>query len=190
VKLLKHLNEFCRKHERILTLSLNSLVAIAAIWAASAATAANQNAREQFQRDQRPYVWLTNEPEALDWTKLENRPVLTWPLHYTNYGKSPAYNIKLHVALEVVLVNGERNSANVISKGAPLPPNKQDLLLAVSSTDVTPEEFQRLRLVDGGVRAFGLIEYQDSSDTTYETRFCLRHRANGKADYCDTNSMK
>ncbi len=63
---------------------------------ADSAFAAIAQSRDQFRQDQRPYIWLADNPHK----EIPNDPLLikdqvAWSWFYTNYGKSPAHKISL-----------------------------------------------------------------------------------------------
>jgi hypothetical protein len=46
-------------------------------------------ARENFIKDQQPYIWISPEPP-----KLEAGRTIRWDIRFSNYGRSAAYNVK------------------------------------------------------------------------------------------------
>jgi len=74
--------------------------------AANAAVTANNDAPDRFRQDERPYIWLTNDlgqPSFLqrpEWKKEEGGYIV-WDWHFTNYGKSPAYNITFRQGMTI-----------------------------------------------------------------------------------------
>ena len=53
--------------------------------------------RENFKADQRPIVWLTNNLGNPTW--IQNK--IVWSYHFTNYGKSPAANVRFDVNMSI-----------------------------------------------------------------------------------------
>ena len=123
--------------------------------AATESSTAAQNAvtqsRDQFREDRRPYIWLTKTglggPTFIPNLKDPKSGQVTWDWHWTNYGKTPALDIKYTQSIKV----GERpymkSHGSVESFGAPLPPEKDDFSTVVSDPGVTPIEFNDLMLV-------------------------------------------
>jgi hypothetical protein len=148
-----------------------------------AAQDAITQAREQFQRDQRPYIGVSVGEKAFNtWEIVSDGPHkghLALILHYSNYGKSAGINVRHNAFLAI----GD-NAAKMIrwraidgsSPGDLVPPGVTTTpLVAYSDGVVTPEEFK-----DVGVRVplviFGHFEYTDmfaSPKPLYTTEFCM-----------------
>lgn len=158
--------------------------------AATAAVTANSDARDRFRQDERPYIWLTNDlgqPEILPppGSNPAEGGVPVWTWKFTNYGKSPAYQIKFHY--------GMNTGSDALSKprvfgpwqiGAPLPPNKTDFDTAFRNPKITMDEFRRLMNTDKAIVIFGQFFYTDAYGGKYETGFCLTHLQLGPIGYC------
>jgi hypothetical protein len=170
--------------------------------AAKYAQDALRQAREQFRQDERPYVWITNggigEPEfILDKNKSgETRTTgqIVWTVHYTNYGKSPAYDL---TSDKFISVGAERpflasfGSPKVKSgKGTPIPPNKDDFGTVVSEPGITPEQYKRLLGTDNAIRIRVQMQYTDAYGGLYETEICLGRLVSGAIQYCEGSYIK
>jgi hypothetical protein len=166
------------------------------IKAAGEATRANDDARDRFKQDQRPYIWLTNENGSPKYTppdpKIGEVGRITWDLKYTNYGRSPAYVLTIDEGMEF----GEnakdkpRIYSRIIGGGEPSPPNRIDLITAYvlkgpdAIREVSQVDFDRFMNIDHGIIAYGRIAYTDAFGGQYETSFCLEHLRNGHTAYC------
>jgi hypothetical protein len=174
--------------------------------AASQANALTQkalrNARDNFRQDQRPYIWLTNELGSPRFVPFNNDPAsgtgqAVWAYHFTNYGKTPASNIRFTEEIKV----GDRPFAKTHahdnrtreSVGAPLPPNKTDFSMVISEPGITRAEFSLLMSVQSqktiSIRV--VFRYTDNSIGQYETGICLQRLNAGAIGYCrDGNYIK
>ena len=59
--------------------------------AANTASIALANSQAAFRIDERPYLWLTKNPEFMQFFPIPNTTTgqITWSWHITNYGKTP-----------------------------------------------------------------------------------------------------
>jgi hypothetical protein len=156
---------------------------------AAAAEAANANASAQFREQERPYIWLTNNgvltPEFRQVTSTVGQ--IIWPFNYTNFGKSPAHDVRTHKFIRIG-ENGvfkESFKAPVIQpgRGTPCPPGKEDYGAGVSEPFLLTE-FNRLSKVDHGFTMKTVFDYTDVSGAKYQTEVCLTHLASGATQYC------
>lgn len=104
--------------------------------------------KQQFQRGELPYVWITNDGAGRPAFFPDNPPAITgtmhWGVQYTNYGKSPAYG--LHTEKFVSMGEGQPFSEahkfnDHFGDGEPVPPGKVDIATAVSEEHVTADDF-------------------------------------------------
>lgn len=161
----------------------------AAVRAADTAQLAVQDARNNFRRDQRPYIWMANMTvgPSYDVTRKE----IVWNWFYANYGKTPAYQSKGRQFMKLGTGPFKFSSLHGDIAFAPLPPNRAGEYDTVfSQPGVTPEEFQAFMQVDGGIQMRVDISYSDSYGGQYYTGFCFSHNANGSVQYCDNTYMK
>jgi hypothetical protein len=158
--------------------------------------------RDNFRKDQRPYVWLRNDllfPAHLqvkvkDGSTTDERA--TWDWHFTDYGKTPALHVKFISRMNTGenALTASRALSDTESKGAPLPPGKDDFSTAISPTRITKDELNRLiEGFDGSVVVYGRIEYTDAEGTPYESGFCFHTLRTHAVSYCkeeNTNYIK
>jgi hypothetical protein len=163
----------------------------AATAAANAAKKAIDQSRDQFTKDQRPYVWLTNngigKPEFAPSPNSAGTGQVVWTYHYTDYGKTPAYNIHISHAIRV----GDRPFQSYGFKGktlgAPLPPGNDVFVTVVSDPGIPKEDWDRLVSKSNIKRTVSIhvrMEYSDATGGDYETGICLRLQNNGAIAYC------
>ncbi len=152
-------------------------------------------ARENFRHDQRPYIWLTNElgsPRIVSPRAGQSATgQVIWTYHFTNYGKSPALNVRFYQYIKI----GDRGftssyGAKEEHRGAPLPPN-QDSIATVVSDEISREEFNQLLIADERISTRIRFVYSDSYAENYETGICLTRLHTGAIGYCkDGNYIK
>jgi hypothetical protein len=157
-----------------------------------------RDVRDQFTLDQRPYVWLTPTGQAEIKYLPDGR--IAWTYHYTNYGKTPANNVRVWPYMKI----GNRDFEKLDSEAWPIfggviPPNKVDFGTAFSKTRVTPEEAKVLASTDGAMQIRVVITYTNMmGDKPGESSFCnmtvgVENFASGAAAYCggaEYNYMK
>jgi plastocyanin len=88
-------------------------------------------ARDNFIKDERPYVWI-NPEEA----KVKVGEQVTWNVKYSNYGRSPA--IKLRSCSQIVIMDQPFPIDTVISK-LPEPSCNSPLHAKIISTGILPK---------------------------------------------------
>jgi hypothetical protein len=171
----------------------------AATDAASTAQNALNQARDQFQQDQRPYIWFTNNGVGSPQfhTTPNTNPTtghIVWDWHYTNYGKSPAYGIQ-HIDHYIKIGDAPFVRSYKLPErryrpefGYLIPPGKDDFSTIVSRPEITPEEYARLLRIDRGIAIKAHIRYLDGSGTLYETGLCESRLATGAIGYCDQDN--
>ena len=168
----------------------------AAITGTTQAIQANEEARERFQEERRPYVWLKKaaaEGEApYTWTMVDGRGRIVFYIHYSNFGRSAATNLTISASMlmsPTVLAKPRAFSAS--KNYPPLPPSGTDTLIVASPLVVDGEGFQRWRSIDRSMVVFGRILYEDVSGGRYETGFCIYSRPDNKIEFCeDGNYIK
>ena len=115
---------------------------------------------------------------------------IAWTYHFSNFGKTPAYNLRSEQFIKV----GDK--AFVRSYGEPeqsidtiLPPNG-DHFNTVVSAPIQKEEFDHLVTITGGIQMKVKITYRDSYGTHYETGICESRLNLGAISYCKENYIK
>jgi len=171
---------------------------ISASAAQSAALTASQTlitTTNRFRIEQRPIVWLTNDIGKPDFVPQFNNPAspigqIAWDWHFTNYGRTPAQNVKIRQYIKVGnepfnLAYGHKQDAI----GAPLPPGKTDFD-TVPSRPITKDQFNKLISTDDSIAIKVLLEYTDADGSTYETSICMTNLRTGAIAYCKENYIK
>ena len=163
-------------------LAVANRASLAAQAQAQAAQAQVEILRRNFIKEQRPHVWFTNDPQSIQWDDAKGAG---WTYHYTNYGKSPAVDIRsvqrLIVApdaikkLKPIPLPHERT-------GGFLPPTKSDFATAYSRG--TREELDDARQHDGWIAIYGSFVYHDGAGNLYITDFCGFLYGNGAVGIC------
>jgi hypothetical protein len=169
------------------------LVALLTFWQGCLTRQAVNNAAEQFQIDQRPYVSVVDDPEMIDlYTKQPIQPIIGKPIvvdiRYKNIGKSVALNVLAYRHLLFGPQPGDIRADAIQADSAravTLDPSAKNLTSAVSIKDsftnqsivVDPSE---LVMWDGSeIVLFGRISYQDIFGNSYCTPFAMRRIPGG-----------
>jgi hypothetical protein len=165
------------------------IYALITFWQACLTSKLLDTTTKQFKQAERPYIWLATFPKIPSFVVApgETGPdgYIAWDWHYADYGKTPAYNVKITGTIDISA--GAINKKRVFEpakQAAPLPPNKDDFSTAIYKTKVTPQEFQRLMNIDQSIVVFGRINYSDAYGGQYETGFCFSNLRTGSAMYC------
>jgi hypothetical protein len=179
----------------------------AATIAAKAAQDAITQSKEQFVKDQRPYLWLASGESkkpvlgSVPSGKFKGRGVILWDVDFNNYGRSPAHNLKI----VLMVFGGENENDRPISHsewarlkrrvdsstqahGVPLATSETIVSTATtdySKTDITKEMFDSYLAMEKGVIVIGTIFYSDAGGIPYETGFCLARLRTGAVSRCD-----
>ena len=162
----------------------------AATDAAAAAQQANTDASDRFRTDERPYVWVTSNgvgaPKFIPGAGNPAEGQVIWSWHYTNYGKTPAYNIQWRHYMSIdggpFLLSYRMSPGG--DKGAPLPPT-QDVFTSVVSKPLTRDVVDRATAINGkGIRIRIVMSYTDSHGGHYETGIELCRLNTGDVSYC------
>jgi hypothetical protein len=155
-------------------------------------------ARDNFTQDQRPYIWNTNNglggPEfVLSPNTIPPTGQIVWNFHYTNYGRSPAYNLIAHSLMRVGIAQPFRESygsQGVHFIGIPMPPNSEQFGTAVSFPSTTRDEYDRLLRIDNAIAIRVHMEYSDAYGGRYETGICAGRLASSAIKYCEGSYIK
>jgi hypothetical protein len=153
---------------------------------------ANEQTRNHFRQDERPYIWPTNNGLGSPVFVATKDGQVIWTWNYTNYGKSPAYKVRFHQYIKI----GDRPvvrsyGAKGPSIGPPLPPNKEDFSTVVSVPGISRADFDKLLNQDGSMGIRVHIHYTDAYGGEYETEICLDRLASGAISYCkEGNDIK
>jgi hypothetical protein len=150
--------------------------------------------KNQFQTDQRPYVWLTGKkpPTFADVTEfyhLKDGPVY-WTVFYSNYGKSPA----IEVCREIHLVHAPdtfnkiydipHNTCKKKEEGAILVPTGIFFSTAKTEDSITDQNYSEITSGEESFAVFGRFDYRDAAGGTYYSQFCLLILKGGAVGNC------
>jgi hypothetical protein len=161
---------------------------------------ANKDARERFQREERPYVWLTSSgigapkfvPEPGG--KIPDSGQVIWTWHFTNYGKTPAYKLRVQQYMSFdggQFVPSHHEGPKEPYADVPIPPGQDLLNSVVSEPGITNQQWtQAIGLTGKGVSIRAVVQYGDSYDAQYESVMCLRLLNSGAVSYCPGSYIK
>lgn len=161
---------------------------------AAAAEAAVAQGRDLFRQDQRPYMWLTDhhdEPRCVqEGNGTSGECLLVWDWHFTNFGRSPALDVRIagRLAVGPTASAAKRNFDFFPIDGAPTPTNKDGFSTAFWPIRITLEKFDQLMNADNSIVLYGRISYSDAYGSRYESRFCRVHLKEGPVAYCPDGS--
>ena len=129
-----------------------------------------KDARDNFIKDQRPYVWIANSANGRANVDYEPSPPngLAVTLHYTNFGKFPA--VGLQWASEFHAGDFVRPTP-MSTKKTILPTNKDDFVIFLSQP-LTPEQIVNLKSTQHAIVIKIWWKYFDTSGNWYETDTC------------------
>jgi hypothetical protein len=148
---------------------------------AKAAEDATTNSKAQFRQDQRPYVWLLSG-HAYDLPQISQAQghigYLQEAFHFSNYGKSPAVNVRQDAHIAVGDKECRELKGQIITSkyGTLMPTNDQSPFnFAYSKDTVTQEVLNSISAGDTPACIFGHFEYTDLTtipEITYISEFC------------------
>jgi hypothetical protein len=153
--------------------------------------------RDNFAKDQQPYVWIIPQHP-----KLEVGKAILWEIGFSNYGRSPAYSMRLCTGLGVAFKGAvshlrppskeecEKPAASEVSETV-FPPGYVQSTTVVSSAPEDEAHINFLKSHDGTLVATGIFIYKDVFGHSYESVFCRSLLANGDIANCrEYNYMK
>jgi hypothetical protein len=179
----------------VITLTFVIIVAGLTVWQAClnhqmAVLAANtlKTTKEQFQRDQRPYLAQTSKssepPQFIPRPDDQSHGQILWNWHMTNYGKTPADHVTF---TQEISLDGEPFAPSFRETapnfGPPMAPTT-DVCDSVISRPIERAEFERLVKVTDGIVIRIKIDYSDLEGTRYQTGLCLTRTNFGSLTYC------
>jgi hypothetical protein len=170
----------------------------AALDAARTAQSSLEDARGNFRKDQRPYIWLSGQVRDFKpgfFTEPFADPTfgyVVWPFHYTNYGRSPAYRVRYTAYVHILGVRPPDTKVSpmfdALKSGPPVPPNIDGIVEARSKTQIEEMAFQYMGTKGGReLIMFAVFKYADSigGGSEYETGICLQQMRFHQIEYCD-----
>ncbi|MBS1840676.1 MAG: hypothetical protein JSS69_10570 [Acidobacteria bacterium] len=141
-------------------------------------------ASERFQIEQRPIIWTPNKIASPAYLIKAKR--IVWDWYFTNYGKTPAKEIRMYEYFRIRKGEWQRppsDRAHDYSFGAPLPPGKEDFKTMVT-TDIEAADAKKILTEDFGISMKIRITYKDAFGNSYESQVCFVHLATGATTYC------
>lgn len=156
------------------------------------------DARENFVKDQAPVIWVKPKPPEIK----VNEP-LRWDVIYSDYGRSPALNVKTCITAAYVpsytkdafsylsslpppSINDCKTKQRVVPAGIDVvPPGFENFSTALGLIPLTQNVFDVVTSTEGGVFIHGMITYDDVSGHSYETVFCNYRFTSGAIGVCD-----
>lgn len=143
-------------------------------------------------KSERPYIWVTpagiGNPEFIPNTLDPGTGQIAWTLHYTAYGRSPAYDVLCYPFMKVGVGQPFQESYGFSKvergEGVPMPPNADYFVTVFSNPGITSDEYSRLIKLDHAISIRFHIEYADSYGGKYETGVGLRKPAKNAVEFC------
>ncbi len=139
--------------------------------------------QQNFIKEERPYVWFTNQPQNVNFDPVNK--CASWTEHITNYGKSTA-----EYAVDKVLEVGPDAYAKILRHTVPpirradafnrMPPGKDDFFTA-HNCSVSQRDWEEALKHDGWIIIAGTLSYYDQVGNLYTVDFCDGRGANGSS---------
>jgi hypothetical protein len=147
---------------------------------AAAADTANQNAKNQFRADERPYITLAGAGDVGKVsiaTAGEHAGHLAVEIHLTNYGKSPGIETARDARLAIGSNAGKQITLHEAKdrRGRIIPPGARPSIYAYSDGPVNQQMFDDMVAGKMLVIAYGHIDYTDilgDPRPQYSSEFC------------------
>ena len=137
-----------------------------------------QLTKDQFQRDQRPYIWNTQ----LELPRVKVGDKVTWNFRYMNFGKSPSIGLAFRCQI-LLAAHKTRQKKNLFSlihnpkymtEGFITPPGDSSGFSTCESDETaTQEDIDMRKIYDATVVIKIFYEYSDTSGNAYTSRVCL-----------------
>jgi hypothetical protein len=146
-------------------------------------------ARDNFVKEQSPYIWAKPDPPT---PKVGE--TLNWNTKYSNYGRSVALNLRICGQLHWGLKAGDlakqmshdeciRDVSGVRSIVA-VPPGDGGYMTMSSDKPLQQADVDVIN-TNGGLVGVVLFWYDDASGHSYETSFCAYRLGSGAIAHCD-----
>jgi hypothetical protein len=183
-------------------IALYTLVTIA-LWCSSLeanklTSRALGSSQANFQKDQRPYVWIANgktgAPTATRLLDKRGFYQIIWTVSLSNFGKTPAYKVLGSRFIQVGTHPRAMSylEAEITSIPTLIPPTGEVITTTISAPDITETEFNAFKILGTSqkVAIWGDYTYTDSSGVPYEMHYCLSRLNTGSISYCEGNDIK
>jgi hypothetical protein len=152
-----------------------------------------RNTNNNFQKDQRPYVWATD----VTYPAFPKDKIFSWGLKFSNYGRSPAVKLTTCSALrrmpgpapfQWIFSHLSVPSLDTCENGqqfpSVLPPGKVDFFTAVGDKVLSDDEVRIILDLDAGIVILGAFRYEDRDGNRYISKFCEFRLSNGTVANC------
>jgi hypothetical protein len=158
--------------------------------------------KQQFAKDQRPYVW----PAEIVWRPLKIGEEVTANVYFLNYGKTPA--LKETSLSQILVFTSEESKKQIdtyfeqfdeskVSGGSMvivppgiLPDPRKSEAFITARGDRKPITQQGLDAIhaDFGYALIGTTIYYDAAGTHYRSDYCAWHLANDVTAWCEKHN--
>ena len=151
-----------------------------------------KDARDNFVKDQRPYVWVTPGTPI-----FKDQETIKWDFNYSNYGRSPAFNVR-HCGFYAWGVGAWKEirdfsladcamagKGNIEGTGSVVPPGYPEVTTMVTNKKVREDADRKILDSDGVLMNESVLEYEDSSGNRYRSLSCVYRLATGAIAHCD-----
>jgi hypothetical protein len=139
--------------------------------------------QDQFNIDERPYVWMSKDQNQIEY--FETAKQIAWKWQYTNDGKTPANNIRIWQYMRI----GDRDipaMGPLPIYGGPLPPGKDDFATVISDPVITIDQWEKIIKMDNSIQIRIRISYTGlTSAIQGETKFCSSRLSSQAVAFCD-----
>jgi hypothetical protein len=162
--------------------------------------------KDQFSKEQRPYVWIKTDNVIFDrdWQSKKGVPPISWNVSAVNYGKTPAVNVSFCAVVSLTNTPteitkeltkekidsgcGGLNNVNVIE--GVIPQGEKMYKTLTPNHGYSPESIDFLSGTDDAMAISGHIEYEDMAGKPYRSTFCGVRFASGAIHFCEPNQNK
>jgi hypothetical protein len=142
---------------------------------------AMQGQLDAMNREQRPYLWLTNDVFQ---PVIDKEGRLNWDAKFINSGKTPANNVRL-VQRKVAVFDDWRRDANFSEpvSGTIIPPGISNRITIEYPDALTPDQIRTVLGHNIQIVAAIVIQYSGVPGTTYESDACISHLDTGATSF-------
>ncbi len=150
---------------------------------------------KNFRLGQRPIVSLTNDLGTPQYFPPPSNQIV-WEWHFTNYGKTPAIELKTGTEYMKIGQTGKwipsyhAKDTKLNRSTHPLPPETPERATVVSDPGITQSQFNQLLTESYSISIRGTLYYTDVYREKYETGFCITRLNGGGITWCEGNYIK
>lgn len=149
------------------------------------------DARDSFRADQRPYIWPANIEKNPTWERTGNNQIGVI-LHFTNFGKSSAFEVHQIPDLELGENALEKVKTLPLGKYFTIAPTGYEETVAAVSDPLSEKQFTEYTTKNSRMVLYVRFQYKDQSGHLYESDVCSMYYATLQGwAYCpDHNEIK